>query len=75
MDTVAGSMARAGGNLMAAMGAGGPRSFNRRADSIARERDSIRRLLEQANLSSITEDLKSVEKKIDEIEDFLSGGK
>jgi len=61
--------------FMAAMGAGGPRSFNRRADSIARERDSIRRLLEQANLSSITEDLKSVEKKIDEIEDFLSGGK
>jgi len=60
---------------MAAMGGVDKRSFNRRMDSIARERDSIRRLLEQARLSSIVDEIKSVGKKLDDIESFLSGSK
>ena len=60
---------------MAAIGGADKRSFNRRVDSIARERDSIRRLLEQARISSIVVETKSLEKRLDEIESLLSGRK
>ena len=60
---------------MAAIGGTDKRSFNRRVDSIARERDSIRRLLEQARISSIVVEIKSLEKRLDEIESLLSGRK
>jgi len=50
------------------------RSTNRRVDSLARERDSIRRILSQAELDSVHDDVKMLEKKLDSIEERLSGG-
>jgi|TARA_B100001105_G_scaffold195581_1_gene159487 hypothetical protein len=49
------------------------RSFNRRIDSLARERESIRRLLDQADLSVIREGLESLKSRLDAIEKRLSG--
>jgi hypothetical protein len=49
------------------------RSLNRRIDSLARERESIRRLLEQADLSTIREGLESLNSRLDAIEKRLSG--
>ena len=60
---------------MAAIGGADKRSFTRRVDSIVRERDSIRRLLDQARISSIVDEIKSLEKRLGEIESLLSGRK
>ena len=49
------------------------RSFNRRIDSLARERESVRRLLDQADLSGIREGLESLKSRLDAIEKSLSG--
>ena len=49
------------------------RSKNRRIDSISRERDSIRRILNQAELARLHEDVKLIEKRFDYIEECLSG--
>jgi|TARA_B100001750_G_scaffold246842_1_gene270545 hypothetical protein len=49
------------------------RSFNRRIDSLARERESVRRLLDQADLSVIREGLESLKSRLDAIEKSLSG--
>ena len=58
---------------MAGRGLSDNRSFNRRIDSIARERESIRRLLDQADLSVIREGLESLKSRLDVIEKRLSG--
>ncbi len=50
------------------------RSTNRRVDSLARERDSIRRILSQAELDSVHDDIKMLSQKLDSIEERLSGG-
>jgi hypothetical protein len=49
------------------------RSFNRRIDSLARECESVRRLLDQADLSIIREGLESLKSSLDAIEKKLSG--
>lgn len=49
------------------------RSLNRRLDSLSRERDSVRRLLEQANLEIIRDGMESLTKRLDSIERKLSG--
>ncbi|MEE2624776.1 MAG: hypothetical protein VYD50_00815 [Candidatus Thermoplasmatota archaeon] len=49
------------------------RSLNRRLDSLSRERDSVRRLLEQANLEIIRDGMGSLKKRLDSIESKLSG--
>ena len=49
------------------------RSPNRRMDSLARERESIRRLLDQSDLSTIREGLESLKSRLDAIEKRLSG--
>ncbi|HJL54420.1 MAG: hypothetical protein QGF28_00125 [Candidatus Thalassarchaeaceae archaeon] len=49
------------------------RSLNRRMDSLARERESIRRLLDQSDLSTIREGLESLKSRLDAIEKRLSG--
>ena len=58
---------------MAGRGLSDNRSFNRRIDSLARERESIRRLLDQADLSVIREGLESLKSRLDVIEKRLSG--
>ncbi|HJM24101.1 MAG TPA: hypothetical protein QF821_00435 [Candidatus Thalassarchaeaceae archaeon] len=50
------------------------RSTNRRVDSLARERDSIRRILSQAELDRVHDDIKMLSQKLDSIEERLSGG-
>jgi len=52
---------------------GSGKSVNRRIDSLVRERDSVRRLLEQANLSVVSEGLESLKERLDHIESRLSG--
>jgi hypothetical protein len=49
------------------------RSLNRRVDSLARERESVCRLLDQADLSTIREGLESLKSRLDSIEKRLSG--
>ena len=49
------------------------RSTNRRIDSLARERDSIGRILVQAELHSVREEAKSVRKSLEQIEELLCG--
>ncbi len=58
---------------MAGRGLSDNRSFNRRIDSLARERESVRRLLDQADLSVIREVLESLKSRLDAIEKRLSG--
>jgi hypothetical protein len=50
------------------------RSTNRRIDSLSRERESIRRILAQAELDRVQEDIKMLKKNLDSIEKSLSGG-
>jgi|TARA_B100001996_G_scaffold102440_1_gene76918 hypothetical protein len=49
------------------------RSANRRIDSLSRERESIIRILNQAGLNRIEQDIGMLKKKLDSIEELLSG--
>jgi hypothetical protein len=49
------------------------RSANRRIDSLSRERESISRILTQASLNRIEQDIEMLKKKLDSIEELLSG--
>jgi len=49
------------------------RSANRRIDSLSRERESIIRILNQAGLDRIEQDIEMLKKKLDSIEELLSG--
>jgi len=49
------------------------RSANRRIDSLSRERESISRILAQAGLDRIEQDIEMLKKKLDSIEELLSG--
>jgi hypothetical protein len=49
------------------------RSANRRIDSLSRERESISRILAQASLDRIEQDIEMLKKKLDSIEELLSG--
>ena len=49
------------------------RSANRRIDSLSRERESIIRILAQAGLDRIEQDIEMLKKKLDSIEELLSG--
>tara|TARA_B100001250_G_scaffold27149_1_gene22387 strand:+ start:744 stop:929 length:186 start_codon:yes stop_codon:yes gene_type:complete len=50
------------------------RSANRRIDSLSRERESISRILAQAGLERIEQDIEMLKEKLDSIEEILSGG-
>ena len=49
------------------------RSDNRRIDSLSRERESIGRILTQAGLDRVGQDIESLKQKLDSIEELLSG--
>ena len=49
------------------------KSANRKVDSLVRERDSIRRLLDQADLSIVSEGMESLNARLGSIYDHLSG--
>ncbi|MFL2972800.1 MAG: hypothetical protein ACJZ4Q_03830 [Candidatus Thalassarchaeaceae archaeon] len=49
------------------------RSANRRIDSLSRERESIIRILAQAGLERIEQDIGTLKEKLDSIEELLSG--
>ena len=49
------------------------RGLNRRIDSLRRERDSIRRLLEQASMDGVRESVKRLNKRLDRLDSELSG--
>jgi len=49
------------------------RSDNRRIDSLSRERESISRILTQAGLDRIEQDIEALKVKLDSIEELLSG--
>lgn len=49
------------------------RSANRRIDSLSRERESIIRILNQADLGRIEQDIGLLKKKLDSIDELLSG--
>tara|TARA_B100001094_G_scaffold333158_1_gene409135 strand:- start:2772 stop:2957 length:186 start_codon:yes stop_codon:yes gene_type:complete len=49
------------------------RSANRRIDSLSRERESIIRILKQADLGRIKQDIGLLKKKLDSIDELLSG--
>jgi len=49
------------------------RSTNRRIDSLSRERESVGRILTQAGLDRIGQDIEMLKKKLDSIEELLSG--
>jgi hypothetical protein len=49
------------------------RSANRRIDSLSRERESISRILNQAGLERIEQDIEMLKEKLDSIEELLSG--
>ncbi|MFL2966890.1 MAG: hypothetical protein ACJZ5D_04315 [Candidatus Thalassarchaeaceae archaeon] len=49
------------------------RSANRRIDSLSRERESIIRILAQAGLERIEQDIGTLNEKLDSIEELLSG--
>ncbi|RJU86551.1 MAG: hypothetical protein DWB89_03330 [Candidatus Poseidoniales archaeon] len=49
------------------------RSTNRRIDSLSRERESIIRILAQAGLERIEQDIGTLKEKLDSIEELLSG--
>ena len=50
------------------------RSANRRIDALSRERESISRILAQAGLERIEQDIEMLKEKLDSIEEILSGG-
>ena len=49
------------------------RSDNRKLDSIRRERESIERLLQQAKMSNLVEEVKKLNQEFDRLGAFLSG--
>ena len=49
------------------------RSLNRRIDPLRRERDSVRRLLEQASLNGVRESVERLNKRLDRLDSELSG--
>ena len=49
------------------------RSLNRRIDSLRRERDSVRRLLKQASLVDVSDNLERLKHRLDTLETELSG--
>jgi len=49
------------------------RGLNRRIDSLRRERDSVRRLLEQASMDGVRESVKRLNKRLDRLDSELSG--
>jgi hypothetical protein len=49
------------------------RSENRKLDSIRRERESIKRLLQQAKMSNLVEEVKKLNQEFDRLDAFLSG--
>jgi hypothetical protein len=49
------------------------RSDNRKLDSIRRERESIKRLLQQAKMSNLVEEVKKLNQEFDRLGAFLSG--
>ena len=49
------------------------RDLNRRIDSLRRERDSVRRLLEQASMDGVRESVKRLNKRLDRLDSELSG--
>ena len=49
------------------------RSLNRRIDSLRRERDSVRRLLKQASLDDVSDNLERLKHRLDSLETELSG--
>ncbi len=49
------------------------RSLNRRIDSLRRERDSVRRLLKQASLDDVSDNLERLKHRLDTLETELSG--
>jgi len=49
------------------------RSTNRRIDSLSREAESISRILAQAGLNRIEQDIEMLKEKLDSIEGLLSG--
>ncbi|MCH2642651.1 MAG: hypothetical protein MKZ52_01055 [Candidatus Thalassarchaeum sp.] len=52
---------------------GSTRSTNRRIDSLARERDSIGRILVQAELHGVRQEIESVRQSLEQIEELLCG--
>ncbi|MEC7708631.1 MAG: hypothetical protein VYA39_02775 [Candidatus Thermoplasmatota archaeon] len=49
------------------------RSANRRIDSLSRERESIIRILNQAGLDRLQQDIEMLKEKLDSIDELLSG--
>ena len=49
------------------------KSDNRQIDSLRRERDSIRRILEQASLDGVKENVKRLTERLDRIESQMPG--
>ena len=49
------------------------RSDNRKLDSIRRERESIERLLQQAKMSNLVEEVNKLNQEFDRLGAFLSG--
>lgn len=49
------------------------RSDNRKLDSIRRERESIERLLQQAKMSNLVEEVKKLNQEFDRLDAFFSG--
>ena len=49
------------------------RSLNRRIDSLRREPDSVRRLLKQASLDDVSDNLERLKHRLDSLETELSG--
>ncbi|MAH98483.1 MAG: hypothetical protein CMA12_03920 [Euryarchaeota archaeon] len=49
------------------------RKTNRIIDSLVRERDSISRILNQADLSQVNQSIESLKAKLEKIDDQLSG--
>jgi len=49
------------------------RSENRKLDSIRRERESIKRLLQQAKMSNLVEEVNKLNQEFDRLDAFLSG--
>ncbi|MBS64812.1 MAG: hypothetical protein CMA93_00545 [Euryarchaeota archaeon] len=49
------------------------KSDNRQVESLRRERDSIRRILEQASLDGVKENVKRLTERLDRIESQIPG--
>ncbi len=47
---------------------------SRKIDSLRRERDSIRRILEQASMEGVKENIERLTERLDKIDSEMSGG-